>query len=246
MRHLKDPLSGSLRRDDTFKFIGKPMLTAECLVVCEAGGRGVCPKPGELLICPRLACRTRDSAERVKQSQSLSWLHFDATVSEAEGLLSTQYFEYTHESTGQAHVACEEYSLPEDIKKHIDFVTPTVHFDAKVENPKKRRTLSEDEIAIAKRQTSTTGHNVVPGIGHSIGSPGDKSLPKSGGKISNLINELENCDVSIVPDCLRALYEFPPNFPPNSKSKSGPSSCLLCRPNVLRGLCTIIFCKQSS
>jgi tripeptidyl-peptidase-1 len=186
------------------------------------------------------------SAERVKQSQSLSWLHFDATVSEAEGLLSTQYFEYTHESTGQAHVACEEYSLPEDIKKHIDFVTPTVHFDAKVENPKKRRTLSEDEIAIAKRQTSTTGHNVIPGIGHSIGSPGDKSLPKSGGKISNLINELENCDVSIVPDCLRALYEFPPNFPLSSKSKPDPSSCLLCRPNVLRGLCTIIFCKQSS
>jgi tripeptidyl-peptidase I len=163
-------------------------------------------------------------AERVKQSQSLSWLHFDATVSEVEALLSTQYFEYNHATTGQAHVACEEYSIPEDIKNHIDFITPTVHFDAKIENPKKRRTLNEEEIAIAKRQTSTTGHNVVPGIAHSIGSPSDKSLPKSGGKISNLITELENCDVSIVPDCLRALYEFPPYFPINSKSESYLSS----------------------
>ena len=122
--------------------------------------------------------------------------------------------------TGQAHVACEEYSIPENIKKHIDFVTPTVHFDAKLENRKKRRSLNDDEISISKRQTSATGHNVVPGIGHSIGSPGDKSLPKSGGKISSIITELENCDVSIVPDCLRALYEFPPDFPASPKSKS--------------------------
>lgn len=95
------------------------------------------------------------SAERVKQSQSLSWLHFDATVSEAENLLNSQYFEYKHATTGQAHVACEEYSIPEDIKKHIDFVTPTVHFDAKVEGPKKGRALNEREVAIMKRQTST-------------------------------------------------------------------------------------------
>ncbi|KAN0090293.1 Peptidase S8/S53 domain containing protein [Hyaloscypha variabilis] len=161
------------------------------------------------------------SAERIKQSQSLSWLHLDVTVSEAEDLLNTQYFEYKHATTGQAHFACEEYSLPEDIKKHIDFVTPTVHFDVKLENPKKRRSLNEREIAIAKRQMTARDHNVVPGIGHSIGSPGDKSLPKSGGKISNIINELENCDISIVPDCLRALYEFPPNFPTSSKNSFG-------------------------
>jgi tripeptidyl-peptidase-1 len=169
------------------------------------------------------------AAERVKQSQSLSWLQFDATVSEAEDLLNTKYFEYKHAVTGQAHVACEEYSLPEDIKKHIDLVTPTVHFDAKVEGPKKGRKLSQDEVAIVKRQTSSTGQNVQPGIGHSIGSPGDKSLPKSGGKISTIINELENCDVSIVPDCLRALYEFPPYFPTNAKSKFAFSSEVVSR-----------------
>jgi tripeptidyl-peptidase-1 len=97
------------------------------------------------------------------------------TVFEAEELLNTRYFEHKHTVTGQAHVACEEYSLPEDIKQHIGFVTHTVHLDAKVEDPKKRRALNENEIAIAKRRTSATGHNVLPEVGHAIGSPGDKS-----------------------------------------------------------------------
>lgn len=154
--------------------------------------------------------------DRVKQSQGLNWIHADVTVTEAESLLKTKYYKYTHAVTGQAHVACEDYSIPEDIQKHVDFVTPTVHFDAKVSNPKKRRALEERGTS-----TSTSGHSVQPGIGHSIGSPGDKSLPKDGGRIpfGTIINELENCDTSIVPDCLRALYEFPPDFPANPKSK---------------------------
>lgn len=157
--------------------------------------------------------------DRVKQSQGLNWIHADVTVSEAEELLKTKYYKYTHAVTGQAHVASEDYSIPEDIRRHVDFVTPTVHFDAKVENPKKRRTLEERD-----RDTSVIGHNIQPGIGHAIGSPGDKSLPKNGGHIpfGTILNELENCDVSIVPDCLRALYEFPPDFPAHPKSKSGP------------------------
>ena len=157
--------------------------------------------------------------DRVKQSQGLNWIHADVTVSEAEDLLQTKYYKYTHAVTGQPHIACEDYSIPENIQKHVDFVTPTVHFDAKVENPKKRRSLEERET-----ETSVLDHNVQPGVGHSIGSPGDKSLPKNGGKIpfGTILTELENCDVSIVPDCLRALYEFPPYFPTNSKSRSPP------------------------
>jgi tripeptidyl-peptidase-1 len=80
-------------------------------------------------------------------------------------------------------------------------------------------------MAIVKRQTSAVGHDVHSGVGNSIGSPGDASLPKNGGKIpfGTVLNELANCDVSIVPDCLRALYQFPPNFPANSKSESTPT-----------------------
>lgn len=154
--------------------------------------------------------------ERVKQSQGLNWIHADVTVAEAESLLKTKYYKYIHVVTGQPHIACEDYSIPEDIQKHVDFITPTVHFDAKVNNPKKRRSLEARDTS-----TSTTGHNVQPGTGHAIGSPGDKSLPKDGGRIpfGTILNELKNCDTAIVPDCLRALYEFPPDFPANSKSR---------------------------
>lgn len=160
------------------------------------------------------------TSDRVKQSQSLNWVHVNMTVSEAEQLLDTKYFEYKHSLSDESHVACDEYSIPEDIRNHIDFITPTVHFDAKIKNPKKKRDMNENEIDIAKRQTSAAGHNVQPGIGHSIGSPGDGSLPKSGGKlpIGTILNELKHCDTSIVPDCLRALYLFPPYFPANPKS----------------------------
>lgn len=162
------------------------------------------------------------TGDRIKQSQSLNWIHANVTVSEAESLLKTKYYEYTHLETGQAHVACEEYSIPEDVQRHVDFVTPTVHFDAKIENPKKRRAMDASDIAIAKRQTSKVSHQVQPGIGHSIGSPGDKSLPKDGGRIpfGTILDQLQHCDTSIVPNCLRALYLFPPNFPASSKSKS--------------------------
>jgi tripeptidyl-peptidase-1 len=159
------------------------------------------------------------SGSRVKQSQSLNWLNVEVKVSEAEELLKTVYYKYTH-FNGQSHVACEEYSLPADIQRHVDFVTPTLHFDAKIEKKRKRRSMETREIDLAKRQSSAIGHNVAPGTGHSIGAPGIKTGPKSGGKIGAILNELANCDEMIVPNCLRALYEFPANFPANAKSKS--------------------------
>lgn len=160
------------------------------------------------------------TSDRVKQSQSLNWVHVNMTVSEAEGLLNTKYYEYKHSSTHDTRIACDEYSVSEDVRDHIDFITPTVHFDAKIKNPRKKRSMNDNQIAVAKRQTAAAGHNVQPGIGHSIGSPGDASLPKDGGRVpfGTILSELENCDVSIVPDCLRALYEFPPYFPANPKS----------------------------
>lgn len=163
------------------------------------------------------------SGDRVKQSQGLSWVHADVTTAEAEKLLSTKYYQYKHAVTGQSHVACDEYSLPKDLQEHVDFITPTVHFDAKVDKNKKRRDLNAEEIDIAKRQ-SKAGHDVKPGTGVSVGSPSDGSLPKSGGRVpfGTILDQLENCDVSIVPNCLRALYLFPPNFPSSSKSKTLP------------------------
>ncbi|KAH7908105.1 peptidase S8/S53 domain-containing protein [Hygrophoropsis aurantiaca] len=84
--------------------------------------------------------------ERVKLSPTKGWIHVSSTVEEAEALLHTEYHVYGHES-GKEHVACNSYHLPAHITSHIDFVTPTIHFDAKLE---KRSTHTP---AIAKRSS---------------------------------------------------------------------------------------------
>ena len=156
--------------------------------------------------------------ERVSHSQSLGWLNFDATVEEAENLLKTEYFVYKHE-TGKPHVACTSYHVPEHIRPHVDFITPTVHFDAKLPGPK-----DDQNPKIQKRgPPSAAGHPTTNGVAKNIGSPSSGSLPKLGAiiDIKKIEAELANCNVNIVPDCLRALYLIPPGFSANSKNSYG-------------------------
>lgn len=141
-------------------------------------------------------------SSRAKLTRNRGWIEVQATVEEAERLLQTEYHVYGHE-TGREHVgehyfgphsfanltnyvACDSYHLPEHVQPHVDFVTPTVHFDAK----------------ITKRSVSGS----TDGIGRSIGQPGSGAHPKTTGQIQTLLNELTACDTQITPICLRALY----------------------------------------
>ncbi|KAG2158529.1 peptidase S8/S53 domain-containing protein [Suillus bovinus] len=117
---------------------------------------------------------------RIKLSPTKGWLEVTSTVEEAENLLLAEYHVYDHE-TGTQHIACESYHLPEHVTPHVDFVTPTIHFDAK----------------ISKRNE----HSRVP-----IGQPGQGSTPKTTGQIGNILDQIEDCDQQITPICLRALY----------------------------------------
>lgn len=51
--------------------------------------------------------------EGIGRSQSLGWLSFNASVGMAEELLGAEYWLWEHGDSGQGHVACEEYSVPE-------------------------------------------------------------------------------------------------------------------------------------
>jgi tripeptidyl-peptidase I len=103
------------------------------------------------------------------------------------------------------HPACESYHLPEHVKPHIDFVTPSVHFDA----------------VIGKRSNPA----------HRIGQPGAGSSPKTTGTIENLFTDLENCDKQITPICLRALYGLVYEPLSGSKNSFGIGSCATFRYN---------------
>ncbi|KAG9312210.1 peptidase S8/S53 domain-containing protein [Chiua virens] len=135
-------------------------------------------------------------AHRIKLSPSGGWLEFKATVQEAEELLHTSYDVYGHE-TGTEHIACESYHLPEHLLPHVDFVTPTVHFDAK----------------LSKR----SGGDNQPL--KNVGQPSSGNGPKTaGGSLSEILDQLEDCDKQITPVCLRALYgfEYEPMVPGNN------------------------------
>ena len=157
--------------------------------------------------------------ERVSRSQSLGWLHFDATVEEAERLLKTEYHVYTHR-TGRPHVACSEYHVPKYISRHIDFITPTVHFDTKLPMGMENH---ETRFKRAATTTAAAGHPVQTKAALGVGAPGSGSLPKKGANIDikGFVDELKNCDLFITPNCLRALYEFPPGVSANPKNSYG-------------------------
>ena len=87
--------------------------------------------------------------------------------------------------------ACESYHIPEHLAPHVDFVTPTVHFDTK----------------LSKRSDSGKPFR-------SIGLPGSGTGPKTTGVVLDL-DQLEDCDTHITPSCLRALYglQYEPMVP---------------------------------
>ncbi|KAI9714044.1 MAG: hypothetical protein M1820_000774 [Bogoriella megaspora] len=152
---------------------------------------------------------------RVKLSQGMNWVEFNATVPEAESLLRTEYSIYDHDVTGQPHVACDSYRVPAHVQPHVDFITPTVHFDAKV---KKGRGANSSLRKRQFDQAATKPANTV--------KQGTKSgwLPKLGKKLGmakNIISELDTCNQYIVPDCLRALYNFPNGSSANPANSYG-------------------------
>ena len=68
---------------------------------------------------------------RITLATNGGWITLNATVEEAERLLGTEYFFYEH-TDGTTHLACKDaYHLPEHISKHVDLVTPTLHFAVK-------------------------------------------------------------------------------------------------------------------
>ena len=158
--------------------------------------------------------------ERISRSQSLGWLHFDATVGEAEQLLKTKYHVYKHEASGKPQVACSEYHVPAHISPHVDFITPTVHFDTKVHMAQEE---IDRKVKRAPTSTAAAGPPVKTKAALGIGNPNSGSLPKKGANINikGIIDELKNCNQFITPNCLRALYEFLPGVSANPKNSYG-------------------------
>ncbi|KAL9599924.1 MAG: hypothetical protein Q9219_003486 [cf. Caloplaca sp. 3 TL-2023] len=136
---------------------------------------------------------------RIELSSGKNWMMFNASIGEVEQLLQTKYHYYTHAS-GQGHIACDEYSVPQSLSKHIDFVMPTVHFDTKIVDRSDEEKLKKRDVDPTHKPGNPSNIGWKPKKGKTIASP---QLPTPA-----VVFNLANCNQYITPECLRALYNF--------------------------------------
>lgn len=130
--------------------------------------------------------------DRITLSANKQWLQFDAEAEEVESLLRTEYHVYEDSGTGKTYVACQEYSIPEHIQEHIDYITPGIKHIAAVG----ARPANDADLKNLKKRFSIP--NPLP--------PVLKSLPVSLETIMG--SALETCGVAITPACIKALYNI--------------------------------------
>jgi len=121
---------------------------------------------------------------RVVQSDNLGWLAFDATVDEAESLLTTEYYDFEHTDSGFVTAACDEYHLPKHVQKHVDYVTPGIKLFYPGKVSKKRE--------LEKRKSKS----MIVNLPRPAATPPNPS-------------DLSTCDTYITPACVKALYAVP-------------------------------------
>jgi tripeptidyl-peptidase-1 len=100
------------------------------------------------------------------------------------------------------HTACESYTVPEHITKHIDIILPTVNFDANL-----RRPPPPPPAHLVPREIGSLKHKM-----HSFAQTNGKKIDVKTlvamTKNDDSPPDLSMCDQVITPDCLRALYNF--------------------------------------
>ncbi|THH03313.1 hypothetical protein EW146_g10467 [Bondarzewia mesenterica] len=134
--------------------------------------------------------------ERLRLSPGRGWVEVDASVAEVEELLKTEYHVYTHTS-GLEQIGCHFYSVPNHVREHVDLIKPTVHFN--------------NRAPIREPVNQKRSHS-------RLGMPLSSTGPKTNGVKVTITPALENCDETITPDCLRALYSV--NYTPVATAKN--------------------------
>ncbi|KAI0635946.1 subtilisin-like protein [Trametes polyzona] len=138
---------------------------------------------------------------RARVSKDQSYVLVDVSVAEAERLLATKYYVYQHED-GSEDVGCHHgYHLPEDVREHVDLVTPTVHFEKVKLGAHARRSSRKRGLSSAGQMRRPNGAPMHP---------------------TDMTHwDVANCDQAATLDCFRALYDFYPKLTETNKNSIG-------------------------
>lgn len=150
--------------------------------------------------------------EQAKQTANKGWIAFEASTDEFERLFQTALHEYESRKDGSIRVGCDEYSLPQHIAPHVDYITPGV----KLSPPMKKSVTKRDPVPWGPGNWGPGGWSGHGGGyphhhwgGHPPSRPpysGPWTPPPSAGQLPE---DLRTCGLNITPACIRALYDVP-------------------------------------
>ncbi|KAL9051920.1 MAG: hypothetical protein Q9162_005704 [Coniocarpon cinnabarinum] len=150
---------------------------------------------------------------RVVQSDNKAWLALDITAIEAERLLQTEYYEHLDSVTGGAIPACDNYSVPEHVSEHVDYITPGIKLFAPSLT---KRTAKGGSVERASSKTKTIpkrkakrAHPHRKGNDSPFMQPAP-AMEKDQMAMNTTNSSLATCDQVITPACIAALYRIPP------------------------------------
>ncbi|KAJ7463327.1 subtilisin-like protein [Mycena latifolia] len=158
--------------------------------------------------------------ERMRVTGSRIWIELNSTVAEAEKLLNAEYNVYEH-SSGKKHVGeslflflsrippCTEYHVPEHVQRHVDLITPTVHFTAS--------RGKHAAIKVARGNTGLNPPSAKPVPASTVAKPVNHVIAH--GTTTQQFTDLSKCDTHMTPVCLRALYGLN-NYTPKSTASN--------------------------
>lgn len=124
-------------------------------------------------------------AGSISSPKSKGWLDFETTVGQLQSVLQTQYHHYDHAVKQGDHIGTDEYTLPEEISQHVDFVHPAVVFaktstkgskthdgskpvETKAPGPRKIQPIPAQIVNQIKGQSckSNSSLSLIPGVKH--------------------------------------------------------------------------------
>ncbi|KAI0675069.1 family S53 protease [Trametes maxima] len=141
------------------------------------------------------------------------WLSFSIPVDKANELLDADFGVFTHEETGQTSIRTLAYSIPADLKGHVDLVHPTVTFPnpfarlpAMVTPPKAKKAVNLTSDAVPASCSSTITPACLQALYGIPTAPAKVSSNKLG--VSGFIEQFAN-----QADLRTFLTQFRPDIP---------------------------------
>ncbi|QPG98144.1 hypothetical protein C2857_007305 [Epichloe festucae Fl1] len=124
-------------------------------------------------------------ADKIALSKSKGWLRFDTTVDQLQSLVKADYHVYENLQSRDDHIGTDEYSLPPDVARFVDFVLPGTTFattNKRADNKNVVNAIKEPFVPLSKDQAAG---------------------------LKAKINGTATCDEYITPRCIKAMYKIP-------------------------------------